>query len=239
MNAENITEIQSRFEKIVLQREPASVVKIVEMAGTVDFALALKLTTCSKQILSQLPETMAAAIRDISKYIGPTILPDVLDAKERTVLAAQILDAFQGKVSISPAIDNEKPIKTFHLKRRFLNLDWEQKTYSLAREIEYVIVHNSFDSAWELLRSSLDNEEGTNGVFGRWPLVDYGDRTGFYFDENLEEIQISSLGRMHWDGGTTFDYLHPLHEVHDDDEESSFLLLKDVLFRKNFRQTVD
>lgn len=111
MNEENRTEIQSRFERQMIQCDSSSVTKLVEMAGTVEFALALKLPTCSEQILSLLPDKTAAEIRKISKYFGPIRVVDALDAMESIMLAARILDNLKGQTSITTVVHAERPIK--------------------------------------------------------------------------------------------------------------------------------
>jgi hypothetical protein len=237
MKEKTAEEIQCCFNDEMARRDAASIVKLVDIAGTVAFALALKAATCSERICEALPETIAEEIRSIARYLGPIRVVDALDAINTIINAAAIMDArtriWTWKTEASLAVDEEMPLSTYRFVRRFLRLDWEDHTFTVDRDEIFDIVHNDVNPAWKQLMATLDKEEGTDGLIVYWR--EDVDKTweGLYIDENLEYPQLPAMDRMHWARGNIFDYIfYTWGEERYNGEDEKYLFLNGSSFRR-------
>ena len=97
MKTESTTEVKQRFIDEMTHRDGATISKIIEMAGTVHFALALKTDAAREYVMAVLPMAKAQEIERIIKYFGPIRMIDAIDAMKEIINAARILDRLVGR----------------------------------------------------------------------------------------------------------------------------------------------
>ena len=236
MRTESADEIQLRFIDEMIRCNVSKLSKIINMAGTVNFALALKIGAARTHIMAVLPAAKAQEIKNIIGYFGPIRMIDAIDAMEEIIYAARILDQLMGEWTEEPetslVADEGKPLKIYKFKRRYLALNWEKHMFAVVRGEKCEIVHNSLDSAWKQLRNLLDEKESEDGIIDYWQAGVDEIWDGLYIDENLEYPQLASIYRMHWDGGKTFDYIFYSEEGGYEGENDKFLFLSGSVFKR-------